>query len=51
MRYRMTYLRPHDPHRPRSIAVAGRTAREAAQLAERVARLAGWILLTVTTRN
>ena len=51
MAYRMVYLSHAAPHRPRSIPVAGRSAQEATQLAERVASVAGWILLTVVARR
>ena len=47
MTYRMVYLSPAAPNRPRSLPVAGRTAEEAVRLAERLAQIGGWLLLTV----
>ena len=47
MTFRMIYLTRHRPNRPQSIPVAARSAAEATQRAELVARLSGWYLLTV----
>ena len=47
MTFRMVYLSRHRPNRPQSIPVAARTAAEATLVAETVARLCNWYLLTV----
>ena len=49
--YRMIYLTRHRPNRPQSIPVAAASAAEATRVAETVARLCSWYLLTVTNRR
>lgn len=49
--FRMVYLTPTAPNRPHGLPIAAPSAREATQIAETVARIAGWVLLTVTNER
>ncbi len=51
LRYRMVYLVAHDPNRPHTLPLMAPSAEQATRMAETIAAIPGWTLLTVKAES